>query len=95
MTIEGGHMKTVTVTVAEGKRDFSRLIKEAVEKNEDIVVTKRGKPMAVIVPYGEYQHAKKVKAHQKILESRATFTRAGVSAAAVYRESRKGLERRG
>ncbi|MFQ5441598.1 MAG: type II toxin-antitoxin system Phd/YefM family antitoxin, partial [Thermodesulfobacteriota bacterium] len=42
-------MKTVTVTIADGKRDFSRLITEAAEKNEDIVVTKRGKPMAVII----------------------------------------------
>ena len=87
-------MKTITVTIAEGKRDFSRLIKEAVERNEDVVVTKRGKPMAVIVPYGEYQHSKRVKAHQKILESRAAFVKAGVSAAEVYRESREELERR-
>lgn len=87
-------MKTITVTVAEGKRDFSRLIKEAAERNEDVVVTKRGKPMAVIVPYGEYQHSKKVEAHQKILESRAAFVKAGVSAAEVYRESREKLERR-
>ena len=87
-------MKTITVTVAEGKRDFSRLIKEAAEKSEDIVVTKRGKPMAVIVPYVEYRHSKKVEAHQKILESRATFAKAGVSAAEVYRKSREELERK-
>lgn len=88
-------MKTTTVTIAEGKRDFSRLIKEAAERKEDIVVTKRGKPMAVIVPYGEYKHSKKVEAYQKILESRAAFVKAGVSASEVYRESRKELERRG
>ncbi len=88
-------MKTITVTVAEGKRDFSRLIKEAAEKSEDIVVTKRGKPMAVIVPYGEYQHYRKVEAHQKILESRVVFVKAGVSAADVYKESKEELERRG
>jgi prevent-host-death family protein len=88
-------MKTITVSVAEGKRDFSRLIKEAAERKEDIVVTKRGKPMAVIVPYGEYQHSRKVEAHQKILESRAAFVKAGVSAADVYEESREELERRG
>lgn len=88
-------MKTTTVTIAEGKRDFSRLIKDAAEGKEDIVVTKRGKPMAVIVPYGEYQHSKKVEAHQKILESRSSFVKAGVSADEVYRESRKELEGRG
>ncbi len=87
-------MKTITVTVAEGKRDFSRLIKDAAERNKDIVVTKRGKPMAVIVPYGGYQRSKKVEAHQKILESRVVFAKAGVSAAEVYRESKEELKRR-
>ncbi len=87
-------MKTTTVTIAEGKRDFSRLIKEAAERKEDIVVTKRGKPMAVIVSYGEYQHSRKVGAHQKILESRAVFVKAGVSAAEVCKESREDLDRR-
>lgn len=88
-------MKTITVTVAEGKRDFSRLLKEAGEKSEDIVVTKRGKPMAVIVPYEEYLHSKKAEAHRKILESREVFMKAGVSAAEAYKESREELKRRG
>jgi prevent-host-death family protein len=88
-------MKTITVTIAEGKRDFSRLIKEAAEKSEDIVVTKRGKPMAVIIPYDVYRHSRKVEAHQKILESRAAFAKAGVSAAEVYRASREALEKKG
>ncbi|MFQ5431942.1 MAG: hypothetical protein ACE5EN_05500 [Nitrospinota bacterium] len=48
--------------------------------------------MAVIVPYGEYRRSKKAKARQKILESRAAFAKAGISAAEVYRESRKELE---
>jgi prevent-host-death family protein len=80
--------------VAEGKRDFSRLIREAAEKSKDILVTKRGKPMAVIVSYEEYQSARKAEARQKILKSRAAFAKAGVSAAEVYKESRKELERR-
>ncbi|MBI2934862.1 MAG: hypothetical protein HYY29_04750 [Chloroflexi bacterium] len=49
--------------------------------------------MAVEVPYGEYQRSRKLAAHQKILESRAAFAKAGVSAGEVYRESRKELER--
>ncbi len=87
-------MKAITVSIAEGKRDFSRLIKEVAENNEDIVVTKRGKPMAVIVPYGEYRHSRKMEAHQKILESRAAYVKAGVSASEVYRETRDELEKR-
>jgi len=88
-------MKTITVSIADGKRDFSRLIKEVAEKNEDIVVTRRGKPMAVIISYGEYQHSRKMEARRKILESRAAFADAAVSATEVYRESREDLERGG
>jgi len=88
-------MKSITVTVAEGKRDFSKLIREASEKEEDIVVTRRGRPTAVIVSYDEYQRTRKVEAHRKIMESRAVFIKAGVSADEVYRESREELEERG
>jgi len=88
-------MKSITVTVAEGKRDFSKLIREASEKEEDIIVTRRGRPAAVIVSYVEYQRTRKVDAHRKIMESRAAFVKAGVSADEVYRESRDELEERG
>lgn len=88
-------MDITMVTIAEGKKGFSRLVNEAAEKDEDIVITKRGKPMAVIVPYKEYLHSKKVEAYNKIIESRAAFVRAGVSADDVYKESKKQLENRG
>lgn len=85
---------TISVSIAEGKKSFSRLIQDAVEKNEDIVVTKRGEPVAVIVPYGEYLHSRKAEAYKKILESRKVFLKAGVKAEDVYRESKKQLEER-
>lgn len=88
-------MKTITVSIAEEKKEFSRLIREAVARNEDVVVTKRGKPVAVIVPYSEYRHSRKAEAHRKILESRAAFAKARVSAAEVFRASREELEKRG
>lgn len=87
-------MKAATVSVAEGKRDFSRLVKEAAENNADIVVTNRGKPMAVIVPYAEYERARKEEAVYKIMEARAAFTKSGLSSAEIRRESRKELEKR-
>jgi prevent-host-death family protein len=47
-------MKGQTVSIAEGKKGFSRLIDGAINKKEGVVVTRRGKPVAVIVPYDEY-----------------------------------------
>ncbi len=86
-------MKTVTVSIAEGKKDFTKLIKEAAEGNRDILVTKRGKPMAVIIPYEEYQHSKKIKAYRQILKSREAFAKTGLSSEEVYEESKAVLER--
>lgn len=87
-------MDITIVTIAEGKRSFSRLVNQAVEKEEDVLITKRGKPMAVIIPYKEYQHSKKVEAYNKIIESRAAFVKAGVSAEDVYKESKEQLRKR-
>ncbi len=87
-------MKTTKVNIADGKKNFSRLIHDAAEKKEDIVVTKRGKPVAVIIPYEEYKHSRRVDAFKKILESREAFLKSGISAEEVYKESKKQLEKR-
>jgi prevent-host-death family protein len=50
-------MNSATVSIAEGKKGFSRLINDAVEKRENTIVTRRGKPVAVIVPYDEYERS--------------------------------------
>jgi prevent-host-death family protein len=87
-------MKGTIVSVAEGKKAFSRLIQDAQKKQEEIIVTRRGKPVAVIVPYEEYQHSKRVEGYRKIIEARATFLKTGVSSEEVFKESRKQLEKR-
>ena len=56
-------MKSTTVSIAEGKKGFSRLIQDASEKKEEIIVTKRGKPVAVIVPYEEYRHSRRLEGY--------------------------------
>ena len=87
-------MKSTTVSIAEGKKSFSRLVEDAHKKKEETVVTKRGKPVAVIVPYEEYKHSKRVEGHRKIMEARAAFLKSGVRADEIYRESKKQLEKK-
>lgn len=87
-------MKTETVSIAEGKKDFSRLIQASIKNKEEIIVTKRGKPVAVIVSYEEFQSAKRTDAYAKIMEARDAFLKTGMSAKSVYKESRKLLEKR-
>jgi prevent-host-death family protein len=86
-------MRSTTVNVSEGKKGFSRLIQEAIENKEEIVVTKRGKPVAVILSYVAYQRSKKVEGYRKIAEARSEFLKAGIKSNDVFRESRKQLEK--
>lgn len=87
-------MKTMTVSIVEGKKGFSRLIDDAVKKKEDIIVTKRGKPVVVLVPYDEYRHSMRMEGYRKIMESRSAFLKTAISAGEVFKESRKQLEKR-
>jgi prevent-host-death family protein len=87
-------MKTISVSIAEGKKTFSRLIRETSKGRDRVVVTKRGVPAAVIVSYAEYRQAVRAGGYRKILESREVFAKAKVSAQQVYEASRKALEKR-
>ncbi len=82
-------MKEARVSIAEGKKDFSRLIQSTQDKEEDIVVTKRGKPVAVIMPYEKYRKAKRMEGYKKIMESRETFLKADLNAEEIFKESKK------
>ena len=85
-------MKGQTVSIAEGKKGFSRLIDGAINKKEGVIVTRRGKPVAVIVPYDEYLQSRKRDALQAIMEARQAFRKAGLSGEEIAKEARKELE---
>lgn len=87
-------MKTPTVSIAEGKKGFSRLIQDAEKNRSEIIVTKRGKPVAVIMPFDEFRRAKRVNGFNKIMEARKALAKPGLSAEKVYRESRAELEKK-
>ncbi len=87
-------MKGTTVSIAEGKKGFSRLIQGAVDKREKVIITKRQKPVAVIIPYEEYQRSMKLEGYKQIMEVRETFLKSGLTAAEVYKASKKQLEDR-
>ena len=87
-------MKGPTVSVAEGKKRFSRLIKDALEKKEEIIVTKRGKPVVVSAPYEEDLQSRRVEGFRKIMEVREVFLKKGIKANEIFKESRRQLEKR-
>ena len=85
---------STNVSISEGKKNFSRVVEDVHKKKKEAIVTKRGKPVAVIVPYEEYKHSKRVEGYRKIMEARAAFLKAGVEADEIYKESKKQLEKK-
>ena len=88
-------MTTKIVTISDGKKGFTALIKESVAKNEDIVITKRGHPVAALLPYKEYTDLKKLRTYQKMLEISKKMQKTGIKAKDVYAASKRELEGRG
>lgn len=88
-------MATKIVTISDGKKYFTGLIKESVAKNEDIVITKRGHPVAALLPYKEYTDLKKLRTYQKMLEISKKMQKTGIKAKDVYAASKRELEGRG
>ena len=50
----------MSVSIAEAKRNLSRLLKQA--KEEPVVITRRNEPDSVIIPYEEYVKMRRVQA---------------------------------
>lgn len=83
-------MDTLDFSIAEGKKNFSKIIKASEEKKEAITISRRGKPVAMIVPYEEYHKSRKKEALRQIQEARAVYSKSGISAKEVY-EISKGM----
>ena len=85
-------MNTLNVSIAEGKKNFTKIIRASEEKKQKIIVSRRGNPVAIILPYEEYHKSRKKEALEKIKETRAIYRRSGISAEELYEISKKELE---
>ncbi len=83
----------IKVSIAEGKKNFSSIIKASEEKKQKIIICRRGNPVAIILPYEEYCKNKKEDALRRIKEVRQIYHKLGVKARETYEISRKELEK--
>ncbi|MBE9594282.1 MAG: type II toxin-antitoxin system Phd/YefM family antitoxin [Proteobacteria bacterium] len=81
------------VTIVEGKRDFTRIVKKVSEDAEDIIITKRGKPVVVLLCYREYKEMKRLRSYLKMLQISESLKKYQITATQIYEESKKELER--
>jgi len=87
-------MNGTTVSIAEGKKGLSGLVRAAEEKNREFILTRRGKPVAALISYGDYLASRKEEARRRIMEARAAFEKAGVKACEIHAESKRQLHKR-
>ena len=85
-------MEDIEVSVAQGKKEFTKIIRDSSQSEGNVVITKRGKPTAVIMSFDNYQKMNRMARYAELIELRKRFSKSGVSAKDVYKESKRMLE---
>jgi len=83
---------TMRVSIAEAKSGLSELLKRA--QKEPVIVTRRGEPDAVILPFEEYERLRRLRAYSSMVRLSRELEGVGVTATELYEASRKELEAR-
>jgi prevent-host-death family protein len=81
------------VGIVEGKRDFTTIIKRISQNAEDVIITKRGKPVGVLISYEAYKETKRLRSYLKMLQISEDLKKYQITATQIYEESKKELER--
>jgi prevent-host-death family protein len=80
------------IAIGEGKRDFTRIVKSVSEKAKDVIITKRGKPVAVLIPYEEYKETSRLRSYLKMLQISESLAKYDITATRIQEENREELE---
>jgi len=83
---------TVRVSIAEAKSGFSALLKRA--QKEPVIVTRRGEPDAVILPFEEYERLRRLWAYSSMVRLSRELKEIGVTATELHEVSRRELNGR-
>lgn len=82
------------VSVAEAKQGFTRLLREAQHCQEEVIVTRRGTPFMVILPYEQFERLERWQAYLEMIRISEELKGFTISAAQLQEESRRELEER-
>jgi prevent-host-death family protein len=80
------------VSISEAKSGFSALLKRV--QKEPVIVTCRGEPEAVILPFEEYERLQRLRVYSSMVRLSRELEGVGVTATELYEASRKDLEDR-
>jgi prevent-host-death family protein len=80
------------VSIAEAKSGVSKLLKRS--RKEPVIVTRRGKPDAVILPFAEYERLRRLLGYSNMVRLSRELEELGVTATELVEASRSELEGR-
>lgn len=80
------------ISVSEAHNRLSRWLDKV--EDEPITITRRGKPVGVIVSPGEYERLRQVGAYLQMLRLSGSLRESGLTADELFRASREELEDR-
>ena len=82
------------ISIAEAHNRLSRWLKKV--QDEPVTITRRGKPVGVIISPEEYERLRQVRAYLEMLRLSRTLNESekGVAADELFRAAREELERR-
>jgi len=82
------------INITEGKRDFTKIIQSLEKRDKEVIVTKRGKAVAVIISYEQYRSLKRLSDWVDMVKIAERIKKKGLKAKDLYEASRKELEER-
>lgn len=82
----------IDVPIAEAHNRLSALLKKV--QKSPIMLTRRGKPVGVILSPEEYDRLRQFEAYSQVVRLSQSLRESGLSAAELYRTSREELDGR-
>lgn len=84
------------VSVAQGKRDFTRLLREVRERQEPVLIYdfREGAPAGVLISPEEYDHYRSLRAYTEAVRISKSTRHLDLNATKLARRSRRDLEAR-
>ncbi len=80
------------IPVAKARESLSRLLNKA--RTQPVVISRRGKPVGVLVSPEEWERLSRVRAYLDMLRLSQALTNSGTTAQELHRASREELEAR-
>ena len=86
-------MNDKEVSIAQGKKEFTKIIRNFSYDEDSVIITKRGNPAAVIMPFNAYRKLKRMSVYAELIELRKRLSQSGVSAKDAFEKSKRMLEK--